>query len=372
MTRGRLLLAAAVASVASAAAWAAATAATGDDLRGAKAAVLIAQRQARAFDARADAATDPAERARWQEQAVAARVAAAEAEIAAGRTRAALIGALLSEQRRALAAQQAPIAAALESLVTLARRPALVTLVRPGSVSDLVHVQAVLATTLPALRERTATLRAQVARTRTLQDNAETAARALEDGRGRLVEAREQLAALRGAVGDGDERALALGEVARDTGERLARIGGEQAVLGDVIALPGPPAAAPPAAVADAPAYRLPVRGRLVTGLGEVSGDGVRARGLTFAVAPGAAMVAPAAGRIAYARPFRSYGGVVIVDHGAGWTTLLTGLGTLSVRPGQTVAAGAPIGRAAVNDGAQVTVELRRLGRPMDIARLVG
>jgi len=36
------------------------------------------------------------------------------------------------------------------------------------------------------------------------------------------------------------------------------------------------------------------------------------------------------------------------------------------------VAAGAPIGRAAVNDGAQVTVELRRQGRPMDIARLVG
>lgn len=369
MRRARLLLAGAVALIAAGAAWAATT---GDDLRTAKAAVLTAERQARAFDARADAATDPAARARWQEQAVAARVVAAEAEIAAGRTRATLIGAVLGEQRRALANEQAPIAAALASLATLARRPALVTLVQPGSVDDLVHVQAVLGTTLPALRDRTATLRAQLARTRTLQDHAEVATRALEGGRARLVEAREQLAVLNGSAGAGDERALALAEVARDTGEQLARIGGEQGVLADVIALPGPPAAAAAAPAAEAPAYRLPVRGRLVTGLGEVSGDGVRARGLTFAVTPGAATVAPAAGRVRYARPFRSYGGVVIMDHGDGWTTLLTGLGQLAVRPGQAVAAGAPIGRAAVNDGARVTVELRRQGRPMDIARLVG
>lgn len=369
MTRGRLLLAGALVLAATGAAWASTS---GDDLIRAKAAVLTAQQQARAFDARADAATDPAERARWQQQAVAARVAAAEAEIAAGRTRATLIGALLGEQRRALAARQAPIAAALGSLVTLARRPAVATLVRPGSVDDLVHVQAVLATTLPALRERTATLRAQVARTQTLQDNAAVAARALEDGRGRLVEAREQLAALGGAAEGGDERTLALGEVVRDTGEQIARIGGEQAVLAQVVALPGPPAAASAATARAVPAYRLPVTGRLVTGLGEVSGDGVRARGLTFAATPGAAVVAPAAGRIGYARPFRSYGGVVIIDHGDGWTTLITGLGQLAVRAGQEVTAGGAIGRAAVNDGARVTVELRRQGRPMDIARLVG
>lgn len=348
----------------------------GDDLRAAKAAIVAAQRRAAALDRRADAAMDPAERARWQEQAVAARVDAAAAEIAAGRVRATLIGALLDEQRRALALEQGPIAQALGALTGLARRPALVTLVRPGSVADLVHVQAVVGTTLPILRQRTATLRVQLARTHTLQVNAQVAARELEGGRARLVEAREQLAALGGAtdtggVGMADERTLALAEAARDTGEQVARIGGEQAVLADVIALPGPPAAAR-AAPGAMRAYRLPVRGRLVTGLGEVSPDGVRARGLTFAVTPGAAAVAPAAGRIGYASPFRGYGGVVIIDHGAGWTTLVTGLGALTVRRGQAVAAGAPIGRAAMNDGVRMTVELRRQGRAMDIARLVG
>ena len=37
-------------------------------------------------------------------------------------------------------------------------------------------------------------------------------------------------------------------------------------------------------------------------------------------------MVAPAAGRIAYAGPFRGYGTIVIIDHGGGWTSLISGL----------------------------------------------
>jgi septal ring factor EnvC (AmiA/AmiB activator) len=118
-------------------------------------------------------------------------------------------------------------------------------------------------------------------------------------------------------------------------------------------------------------AYRLPVTGRLVTGLGEVSANGVRARGLTFAVAAGAPVVAPAAGRIAFAGPFRSFGRVAIVDHGEGWSTLVTGLGALTVRTGDEVATGAPIGRAAGGEDPRVTVELRRRGRPEDIAALL-
>jgi septal ring factor EnvC (AmiA/AmiB activator) len=52
--------------------------------------------------------------------------------------------------------------------------------------------------------------------------------------------------------------------------------------------------------------------------------NGVRARGLTFAACAGTGVVAPAAGRIAFAGPFRRRAGVVIIDHGGGWATLLT------------------------------------------------
>src|SRR3546814_14616861 len=56
-------------------------------------------------------------------------------------------------------------------------------------------------------------------------------------------------------------------------------------------------------------------------------------------------VTAPAAGTVAYARAFRDYGPIVIIDHRGGWTTLVTGIGTLAVRPGDSVAQGATIGR---------------------------
>ena len=80
--------------------------------------------------------------------------------------------------------------------------------------------------------------------------------------------------------------------------------------------------------------------------------------------------MAPAAGRIAYAGPFRSYGRIVIIDHGGGWTSLVTDMIALSARVGDRVEQGAPIGRAGAGRPT-ITVELRRAGQPVDIATLV-
>ena len=179
------------------------------------------------------------------------------------------------------------------------------------------------------------------------------------------------------------DRAIAMGEEARDITELMTGIDNATALRARLEALPGPilrpaqpaaarslPAAAAPATAA-IPAYRLPVVGRVVTGLGEVSDAGVRARGLTIATRPDAQVVAPTSGRIAFAGPFRGYGKIVVIDHGLGWTTLLTSLAALDVKVGDTVDAGAPIGRAG-QDRPTITVELRRRGTPVDIARLAG
>lgn len=339
-------------------------------LRAAQDRLARATRRADALDLRADGARDADDRRRWRHDAVAARVDGAEAALAAGRARASLAEMLLARQRTRLAEDQGPVARLLAALAALARRPAIVTIAQPGSIADLVHVQAVLGATLPVVQTRTADLRSEVARTRALQASAAAATRDLAQGRARLVAARSALASL-GAQGvDADQQALALGEQAREIVDRLRTIGDDQALLSDLARLPGPPpvqdAARGPAA------YRLPVRGTLVSGLGEVSADGVSARGLTFAVAPGARILAPAAGRVLYARAFRSFGGIVILDHGAGWMTLVTGLGAIATHEGETVARGAPLGLARAGEAPRVTVELRRRGRPMDLTRLLG
>jgi septal ring factor EnvC (AmiA/AmiB activator) len=114
----------------------------------------------------------------------------------------------------------------------------------------------------------------------------------------------------------------------------------------------------------------MPVRGRLLTGVGEISDAGVHSRGLTLAIPAEAQANAPASGRVVYAAPFRGYGNVLIIDHGRGWTTVITGLARLDVARGAAVARGTSLGRAG-GSNPRVTVELRHAGRPVPLAQLL-
>lgn len=347
----------------------------------AKAAATAASARAADLERAAAAERDAAAKARALEEAVAARVTRAEADLAAARARLAIVDGLLARQRGDLAERQEPAARLLGALETLARRPAIATMAQPGSIDDIVHLRAVLGSILPEIQARTASLRAEVARTRRLRADATLATTALRDSRTALARERQALAALearhsgqalalrRDALAQSD-RAIAMGESARDIVDRMASAGDEDDTRAALARLAGPPAFAPQPR--PAPAYRMPVAGRLVTGMGEVSGSGVRARGLTFAVNPGAAVVAPAAGTVIFARPFRGYRHVVILDHGDGWTSVVTGLADATLRRGATVATGQLLGRAPGGDAPQVTVELYRRGRPVDIAALAG
>ncbi len=359
-----------------------------------RARLVVAKRDAAAAAARADdlarRATrerDAANRALVQEASLKARVDAAAAELTAATARATLVAQLLAAQRARLGAAQTPVARLLAALQSLARRPTVVAIAQPGSVDDLVHVRAVLGSALPIVRARTEAVRADVVRTRTLEASAVLAAAALRDTRGRLEADRVALARLefdhrrrsqalgKGAIGESD-RALALGERARDLVDRMTEDGTAATTATDLAAIPGPLprplAPGTPKQPHPTGIYRLVVAGRLVTGLDEISDAGVRSRGLTFVVAPGAPVVAPAGGIVRYARRFRDYGVVVIIDHGGGWTSLVTGIGESAVLPGARVAMGTPIGRAATGDDPRITLELRRRGRPVDIATLIG
>ncbi len=357
-------------------------------LNAASKAAKDAEARAQRLQRAAAAERDEARRARAREAAIAASIQAAEAEIVAARARIAVVDRMLGQQRTRLVEQQGPITRLMAALQSLARRPAVLGLVQPGSTADIVHVRAVLGAVTPAMRARTADIRAEIARTRQLRDGAQLAAKTLADGRARLQNDRLALVRAEGehrlkSVGYRREamfesdRALALGEQARDLVDQMDVMGEAAETQAALAALPGPlprPSegeALVAAARSGPPPYRLPVAGTVVTGLGELSDTGVRARGLTLATAPGAEIVAPTAGRVIYAGRFRRYGNIVIVDHGSGWTSLIAGLDAVLVKVGDTLNQGTPLGRAPQDNAPRITVELRRQGRPVDLAQLL-
>lgn len=369
-------------------------------LRQANAQAAQARRLSLQLDARAKSATAEAERLSARSAALAARIQQSEAELRAGVVRVAIINRLISDQSARLAARQGPLVRLVAALQSMARRPPVLALVQPGSLADAVHMRAAFAQVLPVIQKRTKALRADLARSRQLRAMAVQVAATLTRGRETLAQQRvalgrleaEKRIAARGLASGANieaERATALGEEARDIGALMQELEAAGDARARLSILPGPelrprfPAQGgtpvtpqqdmrTEVRMAGPPAYRLPVVGIIVTGMGELSESGVRARGLTIATQAGAQIVAPADGRIAFAGPYRGFGQIVIIDHEGGWASLITDMARLSTRVGQGVRQGEPLGVASQGVSPTVTIELRRQGRPVDILAITG
>jgi septal ring factor EnvC (AmiA/AmiB activator) len=331
----------------------------------------------------AEQATGEAARARAAAEALAARIEESEAQITAAEARVRIVEALAAQQRARLAERQQPLVRLTAALQTMARRPPALALVQPGSFEDVVHVRSLLASTLPVIRARTAELRAEVARGNRLRFEAANARNTLLASREQLKQRRVALARFetqqrqrsqslaQSALLESD-RALSFGEEARELARRIGTRDYQERLGARLAQLPGPvPRPGTPVRPATGqPPYRLPVEGRLLSGVGEISDGGVHARGLTFATEPAAEVVAPADGQVIHAARFRSYGEVVIIDHGRGFHSVVTDLASTGVAFGQRVRRGDRIGRAAGSEP-RITIELRREGRPISIAPLL-
>lgn len=114
-----------------------------------------------------------------------------------------------------------------------------------------------------------------------------------------------------------------------------------------------------------------PVAGKLIRPFGASTTAGP-AIGDTFAAAPGAVVSASCPGRVVFARPFRNYGKLLILDCGGGYDFVMAGLARFDVRVGQPVVPGQPVGAMAGydphNPGGQpeLYVELRHDGAAVD------
>ena len=364
------------------------------EIRAELAAALAAQREAEAranrYEAAASRATGAAAQASEQAAALAARIQQAEAGIVAAQARIGMIDRERAVLREQIGREQQPVVRLTAALQQFSRRPVALAVLRPGSVKNVVYLRAILHDAVPQVRARTAGLRARMERGRTLRADALAAARALRAEDHALgvrrtelaeIETRERLAA-RSAGGTANreaDRALALGEEMRDLDSLVGEFDRAADLRTRLAALPGPRprpsgagatlAAQPEAAAAEAGTgapspYILPVAGRLVAGFGAPQGAQL-SRGITLAPVGGAQVVSPAAGRVAFAGPYRGYGQIVIIEHRGGWTSLITGLARADAQVGEQVGDGAPLGVAGPTRPT-VNVELRREGEPVN------
>lgn len=285
----------------------------------------------------------------------AARRAAPKDE-AAGERKPSEPGGRVADARRTLAAlnvQEADLAArighnraqlaqVLGALQLFARQPPPALLVAPGEVKDSVRGAILLKAIAPALEARARELSAEAA----------------------------NLAAVRrrAAAANGD---LFAAESAQE--DRRSRLEG---VMSDAEVLSPPTARAAAAAAApEAPPAHLspPVSGKRTAGFDGRLADGLKSHGVAYVTEAGAAVASPAAAVVDYAGPLNGWGQVVILRASGGCHMVLSGLGKLGVRAGQSVAAGQVVGTMP-KDGQstrELYFEVRLRGVPVDPARLL-
>ena len=217
----------------------------------AKAQSAAAMRRSAVLEAQAGAARDEADRLRKRSAALAARIQSAEADIDAAEARVALVSRRLADQQTRLAEQQQPLLALTASLQQLSRRPPVSVLAQPGSLRDMVHARAVLDAVMPVIQERTAGVRQELARLRTTQQQQRIALQALSASKAQLAERRDALTRLEneGRLRSRDlmssaqleaDRALGLGEKARDIVDLMDALEADAAVRGELADLSGP------------------------------------------------------------------------------------------------------------------------------------
>lgn len=114
-----------------------------------------------------------------------------------------------------------------------------------------------------------------------------------------------------------------------------------------------------------------PTPGEIVAKFGSPVAGGGRANGLTIAAGLGARVQSPGDGIVQFVGPVKGWGVILILRLTGGYHLVLAGLDRTSVDPGQSVAAGSPVGW--MPDGRQsrseLYLEVRERGAPVDPER---
>ncbi|MGD9537391.1 MAG: murein hydrolase activator EnvC [Alphaproteobacteria bacterium] len=333
--------------------------------------------------------------------------------------RVAALAAEEAERRAALEAGRGPRANAITAMLRLSRRPPQALMLAPNSAVEATRSALLLAAVSHGLEAEAETLQISLRQIALLRDD-------LAKERQRQSEVREDLAARQAALdgliaekvaletqseaglSEAERRVAALVEESRDLEELIAKLEAARLEAEELARAAPPPAPPRPeaevaaaagdaegAAEAEAPppddaaeiritaldreamraaeaprrgAFALPAEGRIVGEFGAETAHGVSAKGLSITARAGAAVIAPFAGKIVFAGPFRDYGQLLIIEHGEGYHSLLAGLGRIDTAVGRWVLAGEPVGAMSSSSDTppQLYLELRHKGRPVN------
>jgi septal ring factor EnvC (AmiA/AmiB activator) len=112
----------------------------------------------------------------------------------------------------------------------------------------------------------------------------------------------------------------------------------------------------------------LPAAGPVIERYGQKNEAGGHAKGMKIATRASAVVVSPYAGEVVYAAPFRGYGNLVIIEHGSGYHTLLSGMSRLDTGVGDRLLSGEPVGAMSnAGNNRNLYVEFRKNGRAINI-----
>lgn len=344
-----------------------APAALDDRLQQALAEQMAAERRQSRLEQSAAKARTRATRLQRRQAAAAAGIAATEAGISAAEARLKIASSFLARHRAQLEAERRPVASLLAGLAMLGQRPPIIALADRGGAEEMVRMKVLIDSTMPTIRRRSAQLSAMVEAGEELERKNASARAALIGDLRELDRKKRQFAALEAEASAAAIRAgaaaIGAGDWVLAGRERLGRIESSAsrdrvgrslaADLASGPALPDPPNGGVGPSEGGGRrgpgkaglSYRLPVNAQVARGMGEVSISGIRARGVLFETRRGTAIFAPAAGTVRFSGPFASHDGVVAIDHGGGWISLIVNLAS-PLGPGAKVRAGQPVGRA--------------------------
>jgi septal ring factor EnvC (AmiA/AmiB activator) len=111
----------------------------------------------------------------------------------------------------------------------------------------------------------------------------------------------------------------------------------------------------------------FPVTGRITTAFGQIDSNQAPSRGIVMETRPSAQIISPYDGQIMFAGDFKGYGKLLIIEHGEGYHTLLSGMSHIDGTVGQKLLAGEPVGVMSSPGGQTLLyIELRHNGQPVN------